>query len=171
MVIWRAHEWRRLIALSAAWAGISLLPYAFLTYMTRAPSRQTYLASVGAAWVVAAGVIAFWDRVSISHRRWVYALVALIIVHNCVYLWTKKRQQFLIRGASTEVLIHQARNVTGPIYIPCPSSTGWGGCQCFPYAPIVAAAALKLETSKPVSELIWSKPQPGAVEFCWTPPK
>jgi hypothetical protein len=32
------------------------------------------------------------------HRRWVYALVALIIVHNCVYLWTKKRQQFLIRG-------------------------------------------------------------------------
>ncbi len=171
IVIWRAHEWRRLIAFGAAWAGISLLPYSFLTYMTTAPSRQTYLASVGAAWIVGAGLVAFWDRFSTSHRRWVYALAALIIIHNCVYLWTKKRQQFLVRGASTEALIHEARNVSGPIYIPCPPSTGWGGCQCFPYAPIVAAAALELETRKPVSDLIWSNPPSGAREFCWAPPK
>ena len=171
IVVWRAREWRRLIAFGAAWAAISLIPYSFRTYMTQAPSRQTYLASVGAAWIGAAGLVAFWDRFSRSYRRWVYALAALNIIHNCVYLWTKKRQQFLVRGASTEALIHEARNVTGPIYIPCPPSTGWGGCRCFPYAPIVAAAALKLETSKPVSELTWSNSLPGAIEFCWRPPK
>jgi len=167
IVICRAREWRRLIVFSAAWAVISLLPYSFLTYMTQAPSRQTYLASVGAAWIVAAGLLSVWDRLSTSRHRWVYALAAVIILHNCVYLWTKKRGQFLARGASTEALIHQARNTTGRIYIPCPPSTPWGGCQCFPYGPIVASAALELETTKPVSELIWSDPQPGAAEFCW----
>ena len=114
-----------MITFSAGWAAILLLPYSFLTYMTRAPSRLTYLASVGAAWIVAAGLVSAWDRFSISHRRWVYALAALIIVHNCVYLWTKKREQFLARAASTEALIIQARNASGPIYIPVlPPQTG-----------------------------------------------
>ncbi len=167
IVLLHAYEWRRVIAFSAGWAAISLLPYSFLTYMTRAPSRLTYLASVGAAWIVAAGLVSAWDRFSISHRRWVYALAALIIVHNCVYLWTKKRQQFLARAASTEALIIQARNASGPIYIPCAPSTDWRGCQCFPYSPAVAAAALELETTKPSSELIWGDAPPGAVEFCW----
>jgi hypothetical protein len=167
IVIWHAREWRRLIAFSVAWAAISLLPYSFLTYMTQAPSRQTYLASAGAAWIVAAGLITVWDRSAISQRRWVYALATLIVIHNCVYLWTKKRRQFLARAASTQALIHQARNTSGAIYIPCAPSTDWRGCQCFPYAPLVAAAALELETTKPSSELIWGDTQPGAVEFCW----
>src|SRR5689334_6688632 len=72
--VWRAREWQRLIVFGAAWAAISLLPYSFLTYMTQAPSRQTYLASLGAAWIVAAGVLTLWDRTEVAHRGWVYAL-------------------------------------------------------------------------------------------------
>jgi hypothetical protein len=56
--------------------------------MTQAPSRQTYLASARAARVVAAGFLTVWDRVGVSRRGWVYALAALIVAHNCVYLWT-----------------------------------------------------------------------------------
>lgn len=167
MLLLHAYRWRPLIAFSAAWIAISLLPYSFLTYMSEAPSRQTYLASVGAAWIVAAGLLSVWDRFSISNRSWIYAIASLIIVHNCLYLWTKKRHDFLERAASTEALIHQARSVTGPIHIPCPASTDWRGCQCFPYAPLVAASALELETTKSSSELVWGDAPPGAVAFCW----
>jgi len=34
------------------WAGISLIPYSFLTYSTRIPSRQTHLASIGVSLIV-----------------------------------------------------------------------------------------------------------------------
>ena len=54
-----AAVWRRAIgalrgaALAAmVWIGIALAPYSFLTYSTRIPSRQTYLASAGLAMLV-----------------------------------------------------------------------------------------------------------------------
>jgi hypothetical protein len=166
----RGREWRRLTALSAGWAGISLLPYCFLTYMMHVPSRHTYLASAGLAFIVAAGFLAFRRHFLDSRPRLVYASAVLIVLLNCGYLWTRKRSQYLLRAAPTEALIDFARRVDGPIRIPCAPSTGWGGCNCFPLSPLVSEAALELETTKPASALIWSpEPTQAAAEFCFEP--
>jgi hypothetical protein len=171
MAALKEQRWRRTVAIGFAWAGISLLPYSFLTYMTRVPSRQTYLASAGIAFIVAAGFASFQDRFAIPHRRWVYGLAALIVLHNCIYLWTKKRGEFMGRGASTQSLVEFVRRTDGPVRIPCSPSTGWKGCDCFPYSPLVAESAVELEAGKPSSVLVWSEEaQPAATTFCWRQP-
>lgn len=164
----RPRQWWRVVGFSAMWAAISLVPYSFLTYSKLVPSRQTYFASVGAALIVGVAFLAICERLRHTHPSWIYALAALILLHNCIYLWTKKRSQFLARAASTEALVELAQKTDSLIHIPCSPETTWGGCACFPYAPVVAASALQLRTNRPASALIWSRdPQQGAVEFCW----
>jgi hypothetical protein len=147
----RAVVWRGLL-----WAGISLLPYSFLTYSARIPSRQVYLASAGVALIVGAGMAALAER-----RRNVAAVVcALMVIHNIGYLWTRKRAQFLERAEPTEEIIALARRTPGPIYI-----------QCFPRPGLIAQEAVHLGAGKPLRDVIWNEAEArerGAVTFCYT---
>jgi hypothetical protein len=154
----RMKQHRQLLAMSAVWIAIALAPYSFLTYMHRIPSRQTYLASVGLAWIVAAG---FWAlRPRLRHRRpaALAAVIVLVFAANIGYLWTKKRDQFLRRAAPTEALIAIARKTDRPIYM-----------RCYPGPGLIYEGALRVRTGKPETMLLWEKPANGtpAVDFCW----
>ena len=70
---------------------------------------------------------------------------ALMLLHNTVYLWTKKRAQFVERAAPTDRLIDFARRTPGAIWV-----------QCFPLPPIVAEEAVRLAAGRSPSALVWS---------------
>jgi hypothetical protein len=108
---------RRLLELVIAWTVCTLLPYGFLTYMTRVPSRHTYLASMGLALLAGAAFAAFQE---VNRTRWFApALLALFAVHNCGYLWVKKLPQYERRAAVTERFLEFARQTEGPVYLQC----------------------------------------------------
>jgi len=155
--IWllRDRRWRGLIPVAAAWIGLALAPYSFLTYMHRVPSRQVYLASLGAAWIAAAG----FEAVRARRRSVATALAAIVLCVNIGYIWTKKRAQFRERAAPTEAVVALARKTPGAIYM-----------RCYPDARIVAEAAVRMRTGKPARMLIWP-PAPrdaNAADFCWS---
>ena len=143
--VWRARAWWRIAAAGCVWAGLALVPYSFLVYMNRVPSRHTYLASVGLSWAVGAAVMAMRDRFRIS-RPWVVPVMALlIVVHNVGYLWTRKRAQYVERAAPTEALIAATRRTRGPIIV-----------RRFPFPLIVAQGAVILGAGKTLDSLIWT---------------
>ncbi|MEK7409388.1 MAG: hypothetical protein AAB225_30350 [Acidobacteriota bacterium] len=155
--LWQDWRWRPLLWAAGAWIVITFLPYSFLTYMPRVPSRHTYWASAGLALVVGAGFLAFYRRFRRS-RPWAVAVVAtLIVAHNCGYLWFKKRPQYLERAAPTEALIEFASKVDGTVYV-----------HCFPYALDVAVYAVELRLNKPVRHEAAGCGDSPAV-FCWRP--
>jgi len=132
LAAWRARQWLPLLGIATAWIVVTLLPYSFLTYMPRVPSRHTYLASAGLALIFAAGFLTFRERV--RGRRWAVAgLAVAILAHQCVYLWTRKQHQYLVRAAPTEALLQLAREHDGPIRL-----------GCFPYDRSVAEMTLKV---------------------------
>jgi hypothetical protein len=149
----RAVQYRRAAILAAVWTGLALVPYSFITYMHRLPSRHTYLASAGLALLVGAGFVALRDRVGL---RWALAAASLAIAVNVGILWTKKRQQFLERAAPTERLIVLARQVNGPIYM-----------RCFPDPGMIADSAVRMRA--PASTLIWDPAHAAEAkaEFCY----
>ena len=137
----------RFLLVVAGWGVITLLPYSFLTYMPRVPSRHTYLASVALALMVAAGFLAIRSR----WRAYPYVaagLAALILAHNYGYLWTKKQRQFAVRAAPTRDLIAFSKRNPGPIYV-----------KCFPYGHEIAELALLIEAKGSESRLRWADPQ------------
>jgi len=150
----------RLFLLSFLWIGIGFIPYMFVDYMHRIPSRQIYLASAGLAWLMGAAIVIMKERYGKKYNRLVTAVLLVILLHNVIYLWTKKRQHFMERAQPTERLISLARNVDGPIYV-----------KCFPLAKIHAEAALELTLNKPASALIWNEEEAGkrppAATFCY----
>src|SRR5262245_33607435 len=151
---------RSSILLSFLWIGIGFIPYMFVDYMHRIPSRQIYLASAGLAWLMGAAIVIMKERYGKNYRRMVAAVLLIILLHNVIYLWTKKRQHFLERAQPTERLLSLARSVDGPIFV-----------KCFPLAPIHAEAAVELILNKPASALIWNeedaKKRPPAATFCF----
>jgi hypothetical protein len=151
---------RSSIFLSFIWMGIGFIPYMFVDYMHRIPSRQTYLASAGLGWLMGAAIVMMKERYGKNNKWMVTAVLLLILSHNVVYLWTKKREHFLIRAEPTERLLSLARSVDGPIFV-----------KCFPLAPIHAEAALELILNKSAGALIWSEEDAGknppAVTFCY----
>ena len=116
------RRFRRGALAALAWIGIALVPYSFLTYSTQIPSRQVYLASAGLALLVGLALAKY------EGRRIAAALFALMLLHNTVYLWTKKRAQFVERAAPTDQLIALAertrhgRSGYGLFPLPRPSS-------------------------------------------------
>lgn len=161
LLVWRSRGRTRLAILGAAWAGITLLPYCFLTYMPRVPSRHTYFASVGLAIVVSAGFWGFRER--FVRRSWMsWALAAVIIVHNIAYLWTRKQAQFLELAAPTERLVDFAAQVEGPVFV-----------HCFPYGMETAQWAVELRLHKQAYPMIsgrsLSEIQDRSNVFCWNP--
>jgi hypothetical protein len=146
-------RFRRSAVAALAWIGIALVPYSFLTYSTQIPSRQVYLASAGLALLVGLALAKY------QGHRIAAVVLALILLHNTVYLWTKKRGQFVERAAPTERLIDFARRTTGPIWV-----------QCFPLAAITAEAAVGLAAGRPPSDLLWSAGEARerkAATFCY----
>lgn len=161
ILIWRPRSYGRILAIAFAWIGIGLLPYSFLTYSTRIPSRQLYLASVGLAIIVGFALLTVWRRYAHAKSAIAIALCMLVASENVIYLWTKKRTQFLERSAPTEQLISLARRTRGPIYV-----------QCFPRPPIVAESAVQFAAGRPASDLIWNAADAAArhpaATFCYS---
>jgi hypothetical protein len=145
--------WRSAVV-ALAWIGIALVPYSFLTYSTQIPSRQTYLASAGLALLIGRA-LAQWEKL-----RFAILILALLILHNTVYLWTRKRAQFVERAAPTTHLIEFAQRTPGTIWM-----------QCFPLPGIVAEEALRLATRRSPAELVWSadaaRERRAATAFCY----
>ncbi|MGA3095782.1 MAG: glycosyltransferase family 39 protein [Bryobacteraceae bacterium] len=146
------------VCLSLAWTGLALLPYSFLTYSTQIPSRQTYLASAGLAFLagLALARLSMWKP---SGPRLAAAAAAVALLANVGYLWTRKRSQFLERAEPTEQLIALARRTTGPIWV-----------RCFPRNNYIAQTAVQLGAGRSPSILVWSEAEAarlGATEFCY----
>lgn len=124
---WRV---RGRLLLAAAWIPLALLPYSFLTYMNRVPSRATYPASFGVALIAGAA----WTQVKALRRRWVPAAVAAAaIVHNAAYVTVWKQRAYEERAEATERLIREARSGSGPISL-----------EGFPYTREVAESTLEV---------------------------
>jgi hypothetical protein len=142
--------------------GIGFIPYMFVDYMHRIPSRHTYLASAGLGWLMGAAIVAMKERYAKNYKWAPPVILLLILSHNVGYLWTKKRHQFLERAQPTERLIALARSVNGPIFV-----------KCFPpnLAQTHAEAALELILNKPADTLIWSEEEARkrtpAATFCY----
>src|SRR5262252_5200060 len=137
---------RSSIFVSFIWMGIGFIPYMFVDYMHRVPSRHTYLASAGLGWLMGATIVVMKERYAKNYKWAPPVILSLILSHNVGYLWTKKRHQFLERAQPTERLIALARSVDGPIFV-----------KCFPpnLAQTHAEAALELILNKPADTLIW----------------
>lgn len=125
----RAKEYLPLVIYSLLWMILGLIPYSFLTYLDRVPSRHTYLPSVGLALIVAAAMVCVWDRLG---GKAVLAIAAIVLMVNVAILWRKKADQYRARALPTDMLINAVRHASGPIHI-----------RCFPYIPIVAESAAK----------------------------
>jgi hypothetical protein len=132
-----------LVLIAALWIVVTLLPYSFLTYMPRVPSRHTYLASAGLAWIVGLGWVVLASRLSTVSRMPLQALALAAVLHNCGYVWIKKRAQFLERAAPTEALVALARESRGPIHI-----------RCFPYNDQLARLVVEMTVKDPPA-LVW----------------
>lgn len=132
----------RWLAVTLFGMAITLLPYSFLTYMPRVPSRHTYMASGALAVLIAAGMLGWHERL---RKRWFLPVIlAAVLVHNCGYLWIRKHPQYVARGASTEALIRLARSAEGPIFV-----------EAFPFGERIARLAVELGAGKPSSLLLF----------------
>jgi hypothetical protein len=119
---------RRLVAAASIWMLLGLLPYCFLTYMLQVPSRQTYLASAGLAWLLGAAV----SRLQEAGRSVVLTILcAAALLVNVEILWVKKLAQFQERAQPTELLKEAAAKADGTVTV-----------GCFPLPDFVAEAVL-----------------------------
>jgi hypothetical protein len=141
--------------------GVTLLPYSFLTYMPRVPSRHTYLGSVGVAVLVSVWLIELHARIPHSYRtRAMAAISVLFIAHQCGYLWIRKQQQFAVRAEPMEKLVRLASESKSPIRV-----------KCFPYGREIAELALRVRgaDSKRPALVFDAWDAPDAVDFCFDP--
>ena len=129
LAIFKAREYLPLTIYALIWMAVALIPYSFLTYMNRVPSRHTYLPSLGLALIVAAAMACVWDRLG---GRIVLAIAAIVLMVNVTILWRKKADQYRTRALPTDMLINAVRHANGPIHI-----------RCFPYIPLVAESAVR----------------------------
>jgi hypothetical protein len=129
LALLRSRRYLPLVIYSVSWMLLGLLPYSFLTYLDRVPSRHTYLPSVGLAWLVAAAMVCVWDRLG---GRCVLVIAALILMTNVTILWRKKADQYRTRALPTDMLINSVQHADGPVHI-----------TCFPYIPLVAESAAR----------------------------
>ena len=160
LFVWQKSE--RLLGLAVLWISISFVPYMFVAYLHRIPSRQTYWASAGLALIIGAAVVALRERIKPTRAWLAGALLGIVLVHNVVYLWTRKHKQFLQRAEPTEQLIAFTRNTNGQIYV-----------RCFPRPPIIGDSAVEVALGKPQGTLIWDEKDARSIKpantFCYEP--
>lgn len=110
------RQWSTYVTGSLLWISIALLPYSFLTYMDRVPSRHTYLASVGIAILMGCA----WHTIEQVRRPAVIGMALVAVLgHNLGYLWTKKYDQYQRRVEPTERFLRYAQTNNGPVRIAC----------------------------------------------------
>lgn len=120
LAFWRRSAPWRGVLFAAFWCVAALMPYAFLTYMPRIPSRHHYVASGGVALLVglAAALLVSKARRPKSAAA---ALAAAFLLHNALYLWLYKRPQFLERAEVTEGLVRMvAAEPRNKVLLRCP---------------------------------------------------
>jgi len=155
-VVSKCASFKRVGAFASLWIVVTFLPYVFLTYMPRVPSRHTYWASAGLALVVGAALFKGLPR--LTDRRVVLAVVATaIIAHNCSYLWFKKLGQYRERARSTEELIEFSRRTAGVVRV-----------RCFPYGDDIAFYSLEIVHGRDRSQ-IEIDPRAAGDSFCFVP--
>lgn len=116
VVAWR--QWRFASA-AVAFSLLALLPYSFLTYMNRVPSRHTYWAAVALA--LLSGRAWSWLQPESTPRRAAVAAALLVAfsLHNIGYLWTRKLDQYRRRAAPTEEFLAEAGGGPPPVILEC----------------------------------------------------
>ncbi|HUQ95358.1 MAG TPA: hypothetical protein VM120_27010 [Bryobacteraceae bacterium] len=154
---WRPGHWKVWLSITLLWMCITLLPYSFLSYMPRVPSRHTYLASAGLSLLIAVAFVQL--RLHIQRLPLIF-MAAVIVGHNCGYLWLVKRNQYVVRAAPTEALIQMASQAEGPIFV-----------ENFPYGSGIAEHSVELAAGKPRTLLLFDearRPEARHV-FSWNP--
>lgn len=112
--------WKRKIAPVAAatcFSIVTLLPYSFLTYMPFAPSRHTYLATLGLAVTLAFAWDAMTRDESARLRRFAALVMIAFLLWNPLYLWLKKYPQYHWRSQPTAAFLQFARQHGRPAYV------------------------------------------------------
>lgn len=142
LLVFAFRRWRGVLTLALGWLLAALLPYSFITYLPRVPSRHQYFAAVGCALILAAAATALQERIG---KRWIAAFCALLIgVHHTSYLWAVKYRQFQKRAEPIETLLnfmqHEPRR---PVVV-----------QCFPWYFDEARRAVVLRLGEPEGNLI-----------------
>lgn len=142
-----------LLVAAGFWMAVTILPYSFLTYMPRVPSRHVYWSSAGLAFLVGGAWLLLWNS---PGTRWVARAAAVaMVVHNCGWLWAKKYPQYVRRAEPTEALVRYVRDAHGPLRL-----------KCFPYSPEVAERAVRVRLGRSV-ETTWEPEAPaGADVYC-----
>jgi len=147
-------------AWALSWIATALGPYAFLTYMPRVPSRHTYLAVLGLAFLIAWGLQSIRSRFPGLPRNVIAAFIAVYFVANGLDLWLRKLPQYERRAAASERFLEFARSHPGPIVIQCsPYSVaalehsavirlGWSEGQLTAQPPVLPAGVY-CDTDKP----------------------
>lgn len=111
------RQWRRLASGAVLWMVLALLPYVFLTYQTRVPSRHTYLASAGLAMLAGAALHRLAGARPPVPRWTVPALWLLFACGNVANLWIRKLPSYEQRAQSTQRYLEFAGRHPGPITI------------------------------------------------------
>jgi hypothetical protein len=141
----RTHSFRKQrgqALLAVGWTLIALIPYSFLTYMPRVPSRHHYLAAVGCAVILALAAMTLQERFG---KPWIIAVCAVLIgVHHATYLWTVKYRAFEARAEPIESLLRYMKvERERPVVI-----------GCFPYSFDEGRRAVTLRLGEPAESLI-----------------
>jgi hypothetical protein len=158
LVAWKKFRtWQTLITLAAVWMVVTLLPYSFLTYMPRVPSRHTYFASVGLALLIGAALSTLREWEWMRKRSWAWVTAAaLLIAQESAYVAFYKHDQYAERAEPTEALIRNVRNTGEAAYV-----------RCFPYTHYIGEFALRIVV--PTAEYRYGpevERRPDAVNYC-----
>jgi len=150
---------RAFLLLLALWMVIALLPYSFLTYMERVPSRHTYLASLGLALIVGAAICSLKQSRRAPVQFAAGVLAVAMASHSLIYLWTKKLDQYVRRAEPTEMFLRFATETDStPIQVVCAPY----GFEAFRYAAIIRLGA----QPEFVTDGGESSPGPSLRTFC-----
>jgi hypothetical protein len=114
-----ARRYTSLLGMAAIWVIVTLLPYSFLTYMARVPSRHTYWASLGLAVLVGCAWVSLARSSVPAIRKWAPLFALVFVAGNCGYLWTKKFDQYKRRAEPTEHFLRFAAQANSPVRVLC----------------------------------------------------
>jgi hypothetical protein len=158
--LWRKVD-PKIPALAAVWLVGGLLPYAFLTYMPRIPSRHHYVASVGGAILIA---LAFWLFLDSQRRPRLIAaaLACAFIAHNWGYLWVSKKPQFEWRAAVIEGFVDfVSRNPNSRVVNGCSELNNGEAWKAVHYRLGVNPEDVILASADPSTPVYHCPPPPG----------
>jgi hypothetical protein len=143
--------------LCLGWSAITLLPYAFLLYMERVPSRHTYLCSLGLSLMMGYAGAALWERSASSVRPWAMAaVIALVAAQNVGYLWMRKLPSYRLRAETTERFLEFVREQPDkPVRI-----------ECAPFPVDVFRYAARVRLGKASSFVLGPKDEGPARNWC-----